>query len=72
MLKKDDPNQQLVYYQVRHPLFNRPILEISNDSVFQAGIGTYTIPQIAKPMMAKLHKLMDSMVGVHLDAHVMG
>lgn len=52
MLKKDDPNQQLVYYQ--------------------AGIGTYTIPQIAKPMMAKLHKLMDSMVGVHLDAHVMG
>ncbi|KAF8873256.1 hypothetical protein CPB84DRAFT_1854095 [Gymnopilus junonius] len=52
MLKKDSPEQQLVYYQ--------------------AGIGTYTIPQIAKPMMAKLHKLMDTMVGVHLDAHVMG
>lgn len=39
---------------------------------YQAGIGTYTIPQIAKPMMAKLHKIMDSMVGVHLNAHVMG
>ncbi|KAJ3511638.1 hypothetical protein NLJ89_g3982 [Agrocybe chaxingu] len=52
MLKKDDPREQLVYYQ--------------------AGIGTYTIPQIAKPMMAKLHKVMDSMVGVHLNAHVMG
>ncbi|KAF9473886.1 hypothetical protein BDN70DRAFT_937075 [Pholiota conissans] len=39
---------------------------------YQAGIGTYTIPQIAKPMMAKVHKIMDSMVGVHLDAHVMG
>ncbi|KAF5313036.1 hypothetical protein D9619_002418 [Psilocybe cf. subviscida] len=39
---------------------------------YQAGIGTYTIPQIAKPMMAKLHKVMDSMVGVHLNAHVMG
>ncbi|KAF4612138.1 hypothetical protein D9613_004520 [Agrocybe pediades] len=51
MLRKDDPDQQLVYYQ--------------------AGIGTYTIPQIAKPMMAKWHKLMDTMVGVHLDAHVM-
>ncbi|KDR86028.1 hypothetical protein GALMADRAFT_399158 [Galerina marginata CBS 339.88] len=52
MLKKDDPEQQMVYYQ--------------------AGIGTYTVPQIAKPMMAKLHRLMDAMVGVHLDAHVMG
>ncbi|TFK42265.1 hypothetical protein BDQ12DRAFT_645827 [Crucibulum laeve] len=38
---------------------------------YQAGIGTYTIPQIAKPMMAKVHKAMDSMVGVHLNAHVM-
>ena len=38
----------------------------------QAGIGTYTIPQIAKPMMAKFHKALDSMVGVHLNAHVMG
>jgi uncharacterized protein (DUF2235 family) len=39
---------------------------------YQAGIGTYTIPQIAKPMMAKFHKALDSMVGVHLNAHVMG
>ncbi|KAF9259354.1 hypothetical protein L218DRAFT_874918 [Marasmius fiardii PR-910] len=51
MLKKDDPKEQLVYYQ--------------------AGIGTYTIPQIAKPTMAKLKKVLDMMVGVHLDAHVM-
>ncbi|KDR86025.1 hypothetical protein GALMADRAFT_205254 [Galerina marginata CBS 339.88] len=41
MLKKDDPEQQMVYYQ--------------------AGIGTYTVPQIATPMMAKLYKLMDAM-----------
>ncbi|KAF8079272.1 hypothetical protein FPV67DRAFT_1691876 [Lyophyllum atratum] len=38
---------------------------------YQAGIGTYTIPQIAKPMMAKFHRVVDSMVGIHLDAHVM-
>jgi len=38
---------------------------------YQAGIGTYTIPQIAKPMMAKVHKVLDSMIGVHLNAHVM-
>ncbi|KAF9002750.1 hypothetical protein BDQ17DRAFT_1390688 [Cyathus striatus] len=38
---------------------------------YQAGIGTYTIPQIAKPMMAKFQKALDSMVGIHLNAHVM-
>ncbi|KIK76154.1 hypothetical protein PAXRUDRAFT_170739 [Paxillus rubicundulus Ve08.2h10] len=52
MLRKDDPSQQLVYYQ--------------------AGIGTYTIPQIATPLMAKISKTIDLMVGSHLDAHVMG
>jgi hypothetical protein len=39
--------------------------------LIEAGIGTYTIPQIAKPMMAKFHKALDAMVGIHLDAHVM-
>lgn len=38
---------------------------------YQAGIGTYTIPQVAKPMMAKVHKVLDAMIGVHLNAHVM-
>ncbi|KAJ3981417.1 hypothetical protein F5890DRAFT_1556825 [Lentinula detonsa] len=51
LLKKDDPSQQLVYYQ--------------------SGIGTYTIPQIAQPWMANLHKIADMMVGIHLNAHVM-
>ncbi|KAF9225174.1 hypothetical protein BS17DRAFT_730406 [Gyrodon lividus] len=39
---------------------------------YQAGIGTYTIPQIATPFMAKLSKTIDLMVGNHLNAHVMG
>uniref|UniRef100_D8QL12 T6SS Phospholipase effector Tle1-like catalytic domain-containing protein n=1 Tax=Schizophyllum commune (strain H4-8 / FGSC 9210) TaxID=578458 RepID=D8QL12_SCHCM len=39
---------------------------------YQSGIGTYNIPQIAKPMMAKFKRLLDSMVAVHLNAHVMG
>ncbi|KAI5998211.1 hypothetical protein EDD15DRAFT_2409066 [Pisolithus albus] len=51
MLKKDDPREQMVYYQ--------------------AGIGTYTVPQIATPLHAKLSKIIDLMVGNHLDAHVM-
>ncbi|KAH7913511.1 hypothetical protein BJ138DRAFT_1002147 [Hygrophoropsis aurantiaca] len=39
---------------------------------YQAGIGTYTIPEIATPLMAKLSKTIDMMIGIHLDAHVMG
>ncbi|KAI5825574.1 hypothetical protein K523DRAFT_282790 [Schizophyllum commune Tattone D] len=39
---------------------------------YQSGIGTYNIPQIAKPMMAKFKRLLDSMIAVHLNAHVMG
>jgi uncharacterized protein (DUF2235 family) len=52
LLKKDDPSQQLVYYQ--------------------AGIGTYTIPQIATPFFAKVSKLVDEAIAWDLDAHVMG
>ncbi|KAF7293119.1 Zn(2)-C6 fungal-type domain-containing protein [Mycena kentingensis (nom. inval.)] len=52
MLKKDDPSQQLVYYQ--------------------AGIGTYNIPQVARPWLAKVHRTIDAMLGYHLNSHVMG
>ncbi|KAJ7457836.1 hypothetical protein FB451DRAFT_589308 [Mycena latifolia] len=39
---------------------------------YQAGIGTYSIPQIAHPKLAKLHRAVDAMLGNHLNAHVMG
>ncbi|KAK7695136.1 hypothetical protein QCA50_002326 [Cerrena zonata] len=39
---------------------------------YQAGIGTYTTPQIATPFMAKLSKTFDEMVAWNLDHHVMG
>ncbi|KAJ7146429.1 hypothetical protein C8R44DRAFT_837120 [Mycena epipterygia] len=39
---------------------------------YQAGIGTYTIPEIAHPELAKLHQAVDAMLGSHLNAHVMG
>ncbi|OJA08866.1 hypothetical protein AZE42_01742 [Rhizopogon vesiculosus] len=39
---------------------------------YQSGIGTYTIPQMATPLMAKMSKTVDMMFGHHLDAHVMG
>ncbi|KAF9483556.1 hypothetical protein BDN70DRAFT_290759 [Pholiota conissans] len=52
MLKKDDPNKQLVYYQ--------------------AGIGTYTTPDIATPMASKISKSLDMAVAWNLDHHIMG
>ncbi|KAH9159269.1 hypothetical protein EDB89DRAFT_2084158 [Lactarius sanguifluus] len=39
---------------------------------YQAGIGTYTIPEVASPHMAKLKKNIDMAIGSHLDGHVMG
>ncbi|KAF8274308.1 hypothetical protein EI94DRAFT_1794529 [Lactarius quietus] len=39
---------------------------------YQAGIGTYTIPDIATPLVAKWKKTIDMAIGNHLDAHVMG
>ncbi|GJJ14558.1 hypothetical protein Clacol_008823 [Clathrus columnatus] len=39
---------------------------------YQAGIGTYTVPQIATPFMASVSKTLDMMIAWNLDAHVMG
>ncbi|KAF8527210.1 hypothetical protein JB92DRAFT_3087166 [Gautieria morchelliformis] len=38
---------------------------------YQSGIGTYTTPEIATPMMAKLSKTLDLMFAWNLNAHVM-
>ncbi|KAF9076955.1 hypothetical protein BDP27DRAFT_1414085 [Rhodocollybia butyracea] len=37
-----------------------------------AGIGTYTSPEIATPLRAKISKTIDMAIGWYLDAHVMG
>ncbi|KAJ7704774.1 hypothetical protein B0H17DRAFT_1038540 [Mycena rosella] len=39
---------------------------------YQAGIGTYTTPQIATPFMSKISKFIDEAIAWNLDAHVMG
>ncbi|KAL6304814.1 hypothetical protein BKA93DRAFT_250549 [Sparassis latifolia] len=52
MLKKDDRNQQMCYYQ--------------------AGVGTYTIPEIATPFWSNVNKTLDEMIAWNLNAHVMG
>ncbi|KDR71517.1 hypothetical protein GALMADRAFT_74846 [Galerina marginata CBS 339.88] len=39
---------------------------------YQAGIGTYTVPQIVSPMMSKFSQTLDMAVAWNLDAHIMG
>ncbi|KAJ3802202.1 hypothetical protein GGU11DRAFT_673408 [Lentinula aff. detonsa] len=39
---------------------------------YQAGIGTYTTPQVATPLMAKFSKALDEAIAWNLHAHVMG
>ncbi|KAK7020349.1 DUF2235 domain-containing protein [Favolaschia claudopus] len=39
---------------------------------YQAGIGTYTTPAIATPLMSRFSKFVDEAVAWNLDAHVMG
>lgn len=68
MLKKDDRNEQMAYYQVYIRVHASTVV----DSRGQAGIGTYTTPEIATPMMAKISKTLDMMIAWNLDAHVMG
>ncbi|TFK61202.1 hypothetical protein BDN72DRAFT_828458 [Pluteus cervinus] len=38
---------------------------------YQAGIGTYTSPQVATPLASKISKAMDEAIAWNLDAHVM-
>ncbi|KAJ7133386.1 hypothetical protein C8R44DRAFT_870789 [Mycena epipterygia] len=39
---------------------------------YQAGIGTYTTPEIATPFASKISKMIDEAIAWNLDAHVMG
>ena len=70
-MRKNDSSKQLIYYQVRIGYTISDYTCGQHAAHLQAGIGTYTIPQVAKPMMAKVHKVLDAMIGVHLNAHVM-
>ncbi|KAJ7603278.1 hypothetical protein B0H17DRAFT_1121802 [Mycena rosella] len=53
MLSKADRNKQLVYYQYVEP----SALSAPRSETCRAGIGTYTNPQIATPLMSKISKV---------------
>jgi hypothetical protein len=70
MLKKDDREHQMVYYQVNELSFFGVEVVFLN-CTYQAGIGTYTTPQIATPMMAKVSKVgfLSKLTPINADVH---
>jgi hypothetical protein len=58
LLEKDDRNKQLVYYQVRYLCLNCNVLLTDNVSR-QAGLGTYTSPQIMTPIISTIAEVCD-------------
>ena len=72
LLKKGEPKQQLVYYQVCAKCVRVPCITAELTYSIKAGIGTYTVPQIATPIRSKIAKTVDMMIGSSLHHHVMG
>ena len=74
MLRKDDPAQQLVYYQVSS-LGQPPDILRSHPSFcyyYQAGIGTYTGSVLKTPILEDASKVLDEMVAWNLPDHIKG
>jgi hypothetical protein len=69
MLKKDDPTEQLVYYQVTTLSLHVKSTLLTLD---QAGIGTYTSSVLKTPIIESVTKLRDKMVARNLGDHVKG
>jgi uncharacterized protein (DUF2235 family) len=70
MLKKDDPTEQLVYYQV---ISLRLRTIIPSYCFRQAGIGTYTGNNVlGTPIIQGTSQLLDQMVAWNLPAHIKG
>ena len=71
MLQKDDHTQQMVYYQVCIRINESDDVSlILNEK--KAGIGTYTVPQIATPFWSKVSQSVDMAIAWNMHAHVMG
>ena len=69
MLKKDDPTEQLVYYQVTALTLR---VKSAVLTFGQAGIGTYTSSVLKTPIIESVTKLRDKMVARNLGDHVKG
>ena len=71
MLKKDDPESQICYYQES----TRPSIASyalnPTDHISQAGIGTYVKPGAVSPFLSSVVKSLDSGLALYLNEHVL-
>jgi hypothetical protein len=70
MLKKDDPTEQLVYYQVTSVGLHVKSAVLT--CFAQAGIGTYTTSVVKTPVLESVAMVRDSMFAPSLGDHVKG
>lgn len=68
MLKKDNPEEQLVYYQVTFLSFHAKSVVLI--CFGKAGIGTYTSNVLKTPIREATTKLLDSMFANSLGDHI--
>jgi hypothetical protein len=70
MLKKDDPKEQLVYYQVTSVGLHVKSTVLT--CFAQAGIGTYTTSVVKTPVLESMAMVRDKMFARSLNDHVKG
>ena len=70
MLKKDDPKEQLVYYQVTSIGLHVKAAVLT--CFAKAGIGTYTTSVVKTPVLESMAKVRDKMFARSLNDHVKG
>lgn len=66
-LEKDKPDDQLVYYQVRVPVYSYPSVI---HPTFQPGIGTYNKRQFLTKSFSYIATVVDQAIALYLDDHV--
>jgi hypothetical protein len=71
MLKKDDPESQVCYYQESTPPSTSSYALNPTDHLSQAGVGTYVKPGAVSPFLRSVVKFLDSGLAVYLNEHVL-
>ena len=71
MLKKDDPESQVCYYQESTPPSTLSYALNRTEHLSQAGIGTYVKPGAVSPFLRSVVKFLDSGLALYLNEHVL-
>ena len=71
MLKKDDPDSQVCYYQVSTCPSTVSYAPSPTERLTQAGIGTYIKPGAVSPFLHSVVKFLDSGLALYISHHVL-